>query len=87
MMPFIPLLFVLASITLFFSRRRYKTIESAEPPVVVKGHTYSDSVDETELQPLESKKVEDVRSACIIGAGHVGKRAAIALQSSILEEE
>ncbi|OJI88932.1 hypothetical protein ASPTUDRAFT_60728 [Aspergillus tubingensis CBS 134.48] len=81
MMPFIPLLFVLASITLFFSRRRYKTIESAEPPVVVKGHTYSDSVDETELQPLESKKVEDVRSACIIGAGHVGALTAVVLAS------
>ncbi|PYH30412.1 putative UDP-glucose dehydrogenase Ugd1 [Aspergillus neoniger CBS 115656] len=81
MMPFFPLLFVLASITLFFSRRRYKTIESAEPPVVVKGHTYSDSVDETELQPLESKKVEDVRSACIIGAGHVGALTAVVLAS------
>ncbi|PWY61768.1 UDP-glucose dehydrogenase Ugd1 [Aspergillus eucalypticola CBS 122712] len=81
MMPFFPLLFVLASITLFFSRRRYKTIEAAEPPVVVKGHTYSDSVDETELQPLESKKVEDVRSACIIGAGHVGALTAVVLAS------
>ncbi|TPR01191.1 Fungal specific transcription factor domain family protein [Aspergillus niger] len=80
-MPFIPLLFVLASITLFFSRRRYKAIESAEPPVVVKGHTYSDSVDETELQPLESKKVEHVRSACIIGAGHVGALTAVVLAS------
>ena len=73
MMPFIPLLFVLASLTLLFSRRKHKAIEGAEPRVVVKGHTYSDSVEETELQPLRSKKVENVRNACIIGAGHVGK--------------
>ncbi|PWY95007.1 UDP-glucose dehydrogenase Ugd1 [Aspergillus sclerotioniger CBS 115572] len=81
MMPFIPLLFVLASLTLLFSRRKHKAIEGAEPRVVVKGHTYSDSVEETELQPLPRKKVENVRNACIIGAGHVGALTAAVLAS------
>ncbi|PYI12638.1 UDP-glucose dehydrogenase Ugd1 [Aspergillus sclerotiicarbonarius CBS 121057] len=81
MMPFIPLLFVLASLTLLFSRRKHKAIEGPEPRVVVKGHTYSDSVEETELQPLPKKKVENVRNACIIGAGHVGALTAAVLAS------
>ncbi|PWY69721.1 UDP-glucose dehydrogenase Ugd1 [Aspergillus heteromorphus CBS 117.55] len=81
MMPFIPLLFVLAGLTLFFSRRRYRAIGNAEPFVVVKGHTYSDSVEETVAQPLASTKIESVRSACIIGAGYVGALTAIVLAS------
>ncbi|PYH49904.1 putative UDP-glucose dehydrogenase Ugd1 [Aspergillus saccharolyticus JOP 1030-1] len=84
-MPFFPLLFVLAGLTLFLSRRRYKAIEGAgsprSPHVVVKGHTYSDSVEGIELRPLPSTKIENVRSACIIGAGHVGALTAVILAS------
>ncbi|PYH77505.1 UDP-glucose dehydrogenase Ugd1 [Aspergillus uvarum CBS 121591] len=86
-MPFFPLLLVLAGLTLFLSRRRYKAIEAAgggsprSPHIVVKGHTYSDSVDGIELRPLPSTKIENVRSACIIGAGHVGALTAIILAS------
>ncbi|RAH50917.1 putative UDP-glucose dehydrogenase Ugd1 [Aspergillus brunneoviolaceus CBS 621.78] len=86
-MPFFPLLLVLAGLTLFLSRRRYKAIEAASggsprsPHVVVKGHTYSDSVEGIELRPLPSTKIENVHSACIIGAGHVGALTAIILAS------
>ncbi|RAL12024.1 putative UDP-glucose dehydrogenase Ugd1 [Aspergillus homomorphus CBS 101889] len=84
-MPFFPLLLVLAGLTLFLSRRRYKAIEGAgsprSPHVVVKGHTYSDSVEGIELRPLPSTKIENVRSACIMGAGHVGALTAAILAS------
>lgn len=73
MMPFLPILLVLAGLTFLFRRRRYKAIEQGDSPrVVVKGHTYSDSVEEIELPQLKSEKVENVRKACMIGAGYVG---------------
>lgn len=78
MMPFIPFLLVLAGLTIFFSRRKYKAIEQSydeSPRVVVKGHTYSDSVEEIQLQPIpvtRPSKVEIVRCACVVGAGYVG---------------
>ncbi|KAH8432065.1 putative UDP-glucose dehydrogenase Ugd1 [Aspergillus melleus] len=87
MMPFIPFLLVLAGLTIFFSRRKYKAIEQSyedSPRVVVKGHTYSDSVEEIQLQPLpvtRPSKVEDVRCACVIGAGYVGTLTGLVLAS------
>ncbi|KAE8401204.1 hypothetical protein BDV37DRAFT_255723 [Aspergillus pseudonomiae] len=82
MMPFLPILLVLAGLTFLFRRRRYKAIEQDESPrVVVKGHTYSDNVEEIELPQLRREKVENVRKACMIGAGYVGGLTALVLAS------
>ncbi|KAH2056346.1 hypothetical protein KXW19_001768 [Aspergillus fumigatus] len=80
-MPFFPLLVLLAGITLLISRRRYKAIADRESPrVIVEGHTYSESVGEGQSSTREGK-IESIRSACIIGAGHVGALTAIVLAS------
>jgi UDPglucose 6-dehydrogenase len=71
-MPFLPLLVLLAGITLLLSRRRYKAIADRESPrVIVGGHTYSESIGDGQSSVHEGK-IESIRSACIIGAGHVG---------------
>ncbi|GFF81315.1 UDP-glucose 6-dehydrogenase [Aspergillus lentulus] len=80
-MPFLPLLVLLAGITLLISRRRYKAIGGRESPrVIVGGHTYSESVGDEQSLTREGK-IESIRSACIIGAGHVGALTAIVLAS------
>ncbi|KAF4212989.1 hypothetical protein CNMCM8980_009579 [Aspergillus fumigatiaffinis] len=80
-MPFLPLLVLLAGITLLISRRRYKAIADRESPrVIVGGHTYSESIGDGQSSVREGK-IESVRSACIIGAGHVGALTAIVLAS------
>ncbi|KAE8153363.1 hypothetical protein BDV25DRAFT_31506 [Aspergillus avenaceus] len=84
MMPFIPILLVLAGLTLWFRRRRYKAVEQEEedcPRVVVKGHTYTDSVEEEQSPQVRTDKVENVRRACMIGAGYVGGLTALVLAS------
>ncbi|KKK16949.1 hypothetical protein ARAM_003762 [Aspergillus rambellii] len=82
MMAFIPFLLVLAGLTLLFSRRRYKAIEQKElPRVVVKGHTFSDSVENTPAETRKGFKVENVRQCCIVGAGRVGAVTGIVLAS------
>ncbi|RHZ61458.1 putative UDP-glucose dehydrogenase Ugd1 [Aspergillus thermomutatus] len=79
MMPFLPLLVLLAGITLLISRRRYKATPGKESPrVIVGGHTYSESVGDGQSSVREGK-IESVRSACIIGAGHIGALTAIVL--------
>ncbi|KAF7594571.1 hypothetical protein BBP40_008838 [Aspergillus hancockii] len=81
-MPFIPIMLVLAGLTFFFRRWRYQAIEQKESPrVVVKGNTYSDVMEEIELPQLRSNKVENVRNACMIGAGYVGGLTALVLAS------
>ncbi|PKX90028.1 putative UDP-glucose dehydrogenase Ugd1 [Aspergillus novofumigatus IBT 16806] len=80
-MPFLPLLVLLAGLTLLISRRRYKAIADRESPrVIVGGHTYSESVGDGQSSTREGK-IESIRSACIIGAGHVGALTAIVLAS------
>jgi UDPglucose 6-dehydrogenase len=71
-MPFLPLLVLLAGITLLISRRRFRAIAARENPrVIVGGHTYSESVGDGQSSVREGK-IESIRSACIIGAGPVG---------------
>ncbi|RHZ55199.1 hypothetical protein CDV55_105381 [Aspergillus turcosus] len=78
-MPFLPLLVLLAGITLLISRRRYGTNKDTKSPkVVVGGHTYSESVGDG-LSLVHERKIESIRSACVIGAGHVGALTAIVL--------
>ncbi|GFF38088.1 UDP-glucose 6-dehydrogenase [Aspergillus udagawae] len=80
-MPFLPLLVLLAGITLLISRRRYRAIAARESPrVIVGGHTYSESVGDGQSSVREGK-IESIRSACIIGAGPVGALTAIVLAS------
>ncbi|KAF7155369.1 hypothetical protein CNMCM5623_007440 [Aspergillus felis] len=80
-MPFLPLLVLLAGITLLISRRRYRAIADRESPrVIVGGHTYSESVKDGQSSVREGK-IESIRSACIIGAGPVGALSAIVLAS------
>ncbi|GFF75083.1 UDP-glucose 6-dehydrogenase [Aspergillus udagawae] len=80
-MPFLPLLVLLAGITLLISRRRFRAIAARESPrVFVGGHTYSESVGDGQSSVREGK-IESIRSACIIGAGPVGALTAIVLAS------
>ncbi|GIJ91083.1 hypothetical protein Asppvi_010048 [Aspergillus pseudoviridinutans] len=80
-MPFLPLLVLLAGITLLISRRRYRAIAERESPrVIVGGHTYSESVRDGQSSVREGK-TESIRSACIIGAGPVGALTAVVLAS------
>ncbi|KAA8643808.1 putative UDP-glucose dehydrogenase Ugd1 [Aspergillus tanneri] len=85
MMPFLPLLLVLAGLTIFFSKRKCKAIEKREshtPPVVVKGHTYFDSVEDVQIQPVvRTERVKYARCVCVIGAGYMGALTAIVLAS------
>ncbi|KAF9895162.1 hypothetical protein FE257_000064 [Aspergillus nanangensis] len=81
-MPFLSFIFALAGVSFCFSRRRqYRAIEEKESSrVVVQGHTYSDVVAETpQTPPQPSRKVENVRCACIIGAGYTGALTAAVL--------
>ncbi|GIK06571.1 hypothetical protein Aspvir_002221 [Aspergillus viridinutans] len=83
-MPFLPLLVLLAGITLLISRRRYRAIADRESSrVIVGGHTYSESVGNGQSSVREGK-VESIHSACIIGAGPVGALTAVVLASQNL---
>ncbi|EAW13752.1 putative UDP-glucose dehydrogenase Ugd1 [Aspergillus clavatus NRRL 1] len=80
-MPFLPFLVFLAGLTLLISRRRRKTIQDRESPkVIVSGRTYSESVGDDPLS-VRDEKIENVRNACIVGAGHVGALTGIILAS------
>ncbi|KAI9925880.1 hypothetical protein MW887_005686 [Aspergillus wentii] len=76
-MPLIPLLVVLAGLAYYLSRRRndHDAIEDS-PRVVVKGHTYSESI-----EMKKPRRVFEIRNACFVGSGYVGALTAIVLAS------
>lgn len=75
MMPLIPFLLFLTGITLFLSRRRYTAVAArvAPPRVVVKGNTFSEIAEKPQPKAVESRKTDNVRSACVIGASPSGR--------------
>ncbi|PLN82375.1 hypothetical protein BDW42DRAFT_192998 [Aspergillus taichungensis] len=80
-MPLIPFLLILTGITLFLSRRRYTAVGArvAPPRVVVKGNTFSEIAEKPQPKAVESRKTDNVRSACVIGAGPSGVLTALVL--------
>ncbi|KAL4782319.1 hypothetical protein BJX76DRAFT_369225 [Aspergillus varians] len=78
----LPIVFALAGVALLVTHRRYKASKTSEAPrVVVKGHTFSESIETTPTSELRRSTVENVRLCCIVGAGRVGAITGIVLAS------
>ncbi|KAL4866543.1 hypothetical protein BDV12DRAFT_210380 [Aspergillus spectabilis] len=78
----IPLVLAIAGVALILTRRRYLALREKQPAqVIVKGDTYSESVDKTYNASLSRPKIEIVRQCCIIGAGRAAATTGIALAS------
>lgn len=81
MMPLI-LLVALAGFVFLFSRRQHIFEKrQIQPRVVVKGHTYSDSVDDESIKP---KRVEELRRVCFLGTGGGGQEGDIAALTALV---
>ncbi|KAL4915025.1 hypothetical protein BDW62DRAFT_204003 [Aspergillus aurantiobrunneus] len=75
------LIILLVGVALF-SHRHYKAVKSKEASrVVVKGHTFSENVEQKPEQDLSRPPVENVRQCCVIGAGRVGAVTGLVLAS------
>ncbi|KAL2810306.1 hypothetical protein BJX63DRAFT_434356 [Aspergillus granulosus] len=79
MIVLIPILVILAGVALLLQRRYFAQRDEHNPHVIVKGHTYSEVVESKPTCVVETKKVDDVRRCCIVGAGQVGAITGIVL--------
>ncbi|KAL4878337.1 hypothetical protein BJY04DRAFT_221273 [Aspergillus karnatakaensis] len=80
----IPLLLAIAGVAALLFRRRYLTsnAKAKQPPqVIVKGDTFSETVEVRPQAAARQNAVEDVQQCCIIGAGRIGATTGIILAS------
>lgn len=74
MLVLIPIVVVLAGVALLYTHRRYKASKSKESArVVVKGHTFSESVGQKPATDVRQTRIDNVRQCCVVGSGRVGE--------------
>ncbi|KAL3477106.1 hypothetical protein BJX99DRAFT_257794 [Aspergillus californicus] len=81
MFGFIPIFLAIAGIIALFTRRRVHGLAAVAARVVVKGATFSESVDQKPVCREIERTVEVVRRCCVIGGGRVGAITGIILAS------